>query len=153
MRSATSTKATVGSSSSSSSLRQPVDIEGIPVLFPFKPYPSQIKYMKCVVRALNGGKNALLESPTGTGKTLSLLCSALAWQKKQTGEFSNNGSNHAVIVYASRTHSQLSQVLRELHRTAYGKDTRVALLGSREQLCVHPKLSKLKGGILAHQCG
>ncbi len=153
MRSA-STKAAVESTSSScSSFRQPIDIEGVPVLFPYEAYPSQIKYMQCVIRALDSSKNALLESPTGTGKTLSLLCSALAWQKKQREEFSTNDGNRAVIVYASRTHSQLSQVLRELHHTAYGKDTRVALLGSREQLCVHPKLSKLKGGILAHQCG
>ncbi len=151
MRSASCKAAAIGSSSSS--LRQPVDIEGVPVLFPFEAYPSQIKYMQCVIRALDGRKNALLESPTGTGKTLSLLCSALAWQKKQKEEGCSNDGSSNVIVYASRTHSQLSQVLRELHCTAYDKDTRVALLGSREQLCVHPKLSKLKGGILAHQCG
>lgn len=36
-----------------------------------------------IIRALTNGENALLESPTGSGKSLSLLCSALAWQKTE----------------------------------------------------------------------
>ena len=58
-------------------------IRGIEVEFPKDPYPCQIDYMTKVISALQSGNNALLESPTGTGKTLCLLCSCLAWQNHQ----------------------------------------------------------------------
>ena len=35
--------------------------------------------MENVITALNNKNHGLLESPTGTGKTLCLLCSSLAW--------------------------------------------------------------------------
>ena len=61
-------------------------IGGIPVEFPYQPYGSQLAFMGRVISTLDraqkdGHCHALLESPTGTGKSLSLLCSALAWQK------------------------------------------------------------------------
>ena len=57
-----------------------VIIEGIEVKFPFEPYSAQVKYMEKVIKTLNKKKtHALLESPTGTGKTLSLLCATFAW--------------------------------------------------------------------------
>lgn len=56
-----------------------VMIAGIPVSFPFDPYDVQKAYMEKVIESLQNNMNALLESPTGTGKTLSLLCSSLAW--------------------------------------------------------------------------
>ena len=42
------------------------------------------------------------------------------------------------IVYASRTHSQLTQVIKELKSTSYRP--RLSVLGSRQQLCVNSEV-------------
>lgn len=51
--------------------------------FPHKAYGVQLGFMEKVLKALDNHSNALLEAPTGSGKTLSLLCAALAWQRQQ----------------------------------------------------------------------
>ncbi|WZZ05552.1 hypothetical protein YC2023_091473 [Brassica napus] len=106
--------------------------------------------------------HALLESPTGTGKTLCLLCATLAW-RKSLGSFStrkdrNNDSDpqmsqsggYPTIVYASRTHSQLRQVIKELKRCSYRP--KMLVLGSREQLCVNEEVNSLRGKALSNAC-
>ncbi|KAL8043182.1 hypothetical protein ABFX02_09G102100 [Erythranthe guttata] len=47
--------------------------------FPYKPYSIQLDFMKFLYESLDRGGISLLESPTGTGKTLSMICSALQW--------------------------------------------------------------------------
>ena len=48
--------------------------------FPYDPpYAIQQDFMAAVYRRLQVGGVGLFESPTGTGKTLSLICSALQW--------------------------------------------------------------------------
>lgn len=57
-------------------------ISGFDVEFPHQPYNVQLQFMAKMLEALEQGTNALLEAPTGSGKTLSLLCSSLAWQTR-----------------------------------------------------------------------
>eukprot|EP00918_Siedleckia_nematoides_P011362 GHVU01024947.1.p1 GENE.GHVU01024947.1~~GHVU01024947.1.p1 ORF type:complete len:356 (-),score=78.98 GHVU01024947.1:109-1176(-) len=161
--------------------------DGVEVEFPFEPYPLQKAYILQTIRALKWRDNAILESPTGTGKTLCLLCACLAWQRhvalqgvpvrappsgssSSTGQVSTDAGASAgamskrppKIIYASRTHAQLSHVVAELRKTTYctpatggsgssshtavvhGKPPaglRVVTLGSRDHLCVNPKLT------------
>jgi len=55
---------------------------GLDINFPYEPYGIQKAMMNHVTRALKNRQHSLIESPTGTGKTLVLLCSSLAWQQK-----------------------------------------------------------------------
>lgn len=59
-------------------------------MFPCKAYPSQLAMMNAIVRGLNYKQHCLLESPTGSGKSLALLCSALAWQQSLYGKPPND---------------------------------------------------------------
>ncbi|KAK9066251.1 hypothetical protein SSX86_013572 [Deinandra increscens subsp. villosa] len=140
-------------------------IRGINVEFPFEAYDCQLVYMEKVIQSLQEKSNALLESPTGTGKTLCLLCATLAW-RKSLGSFSTGrragatqsegsssqaeSSNLPTIVYTSRTHSQIRQVVQELKRTVYRP--KMVVLGSREQLCIHPDVSLLHGRTQTNAC-
>ncbi|VDM35832.1 unnamed protein product, partial [Hydatigera taeniaeformis] len=128
-------------------------IQGVSVHFPYKPYGCQLSMLNRVITALNNKQGCLIESPTGTGKTLALLCAALGWLEHQMLE----GSKKVVqdddlddfmegnvqkslpvctcgaadsrqideniriphIIYATRTHKQISQVIRELRKTKY----------------------------------
>ncbi|XP_011100424.1 Fanconi anemia group J protein [Sesamum indicum] len=176
---------------SSNGSRNIIHIGGIPVEFPYQPYGTQLAFMNRLISTLDrsqrdGHCHALLESPTGTGKSLSLLCSALAWQQNQklknvhanlthsstraNPEAVSDPINHGggfipetqpsgnpvtsprvtmnakkekkrlapTIFYSSRTHTQISQVIREYKKTSYRVP--MAVLGSRKHYCTNPYL-------------
>lgn len=51
------------------------------------------------------------------------------------------------IIYCSRTHSQISQFIREIRNTMYGEHIRVVALGSRKNLCSNPVVSSLRSDL------
>ncbi|XP_028662891.2 Fanconi anemia group J protein isoform X1 [Erpetoichthys calabaricus] len=81
-----------GKCAMASSVASEYTIGGIKIVFPCKAYPSQLAMMNSIVRGLNCRQHCLLESPTGSGKSLALLCSALAWQQAQYGKPSEDNS-------------------------------------------------------------
>lgn len=47
--------------------------------FPFTPYAIQDEFMRALYSVIENRKIGIFESPTGTGKTLTLMCSTLKW--------------------------------------------------------------------------
>lgn len=117
----------------------------IKVEFPFDPYESQKQYMEGVLKAMRNQENALMESPTGTGKTLTMLTSTLAWLSQYRIGHKDLSTKPLPtrIIYGSRTHTQLKQVVRELKNTCYRPV--VATLASRDHLCCNTNLKFDKG--------
>ena len=185
-----------------------ITIGGVKIRFPYpKPYPAQTNMMKAMIKALKNQENALLESPTGSGKSMATLCAPLAFLKMEEDKIKaqfieeremiksrleesqsqkidsqETGSPHdhdldieclenklknldfkenelisrlPKIYFATRTHSQVKQIVKELSRTEY-KNTKMTILGSRDQYCVNPDAKIFDGGVnegCRHLCG
>ncbi|XXQ30437.1 Helicase ATP-binding domain-containing protein [Plasmodiophora brassicae] len=52
--------------------------------FPFEPYDVQRQFMSELFDCLETGRLAMFESPTGTGKSMSIICAALHWLTTST---------------------------------------------------------------------
>ncbi|OUC47610.1 DNA repair helicase [Trichinella nativa] len=53
----------------------------------FKPYSVQLSFMRKLFETLELNKIGIFESPTGTGKSLSLLCGSLTWLKRRRNNY------------------------------------------------------------------
>ena len=83
-----------------------VVIEGLEMHFPYRNcYDAMQVYMSRIIKTLRRGHNALLESPTGTGKTAAILIAALAWIKAN-----RTRDTPYQLIYTFRTISQGEQV-------------------------------------------
>lgn len=127
-----------------------VKINGIPIEMPFEPYPAQIMTMTKMLLCLTTNASGLVESPTGTGKSLSIICAVLGYcehlrrglgdvQAKRGGKETEETRELPKIIICSRTHKQLDQLVDQLRKTQYRP--RMSILASRAQYCISPKLA------------
>ncbi|XP_071519402.1 ATP-dependent DNA helicase DDX11 isoform X2 [Panulirus ornatus] len=89
-------------------------------------------------------------SSTGGGEMLSpdelmLLLDDYDSDEEEGSKYENEEEDDGClkIYYCSRTHSQLSQFIREVQKTIFGDDVRVISLASRQNLCVNEVIKKL----------
>ena len=92
----------------------------INIKFPFEPYNEQIKYIQSIIDTLKNKEKTALESPTGTGKTS--------------------------IIFTTRTHEEINNIINELWTTCYRP--RTCILGSRDLYCINYKNSKFQNTTL-----
>ena len=119
-----------------------VNIDDLDVFFPFEyMYTEQYEYMLSIKKTLDQKGHALLEMPTGTGKTVCLISviTAYQYQYPQTGK----------LIYCTRTVQEMTKCMEEIKRViAYrvqcvGPDGGKVLgvcLSSRRNMCVHPRV-------------
>ena len=119
-------------------------VEDLDVVFPFpRIYPEQYQYMLELKRSLDARGHSMLEMPTGTGKTITLLSLITSYQLAHP--------NMGKLIYCTRTIPEMEKVLEELkvleaHRDElFGamrpKKLLAVGLSSRRNLCVHERVS------------
>lgn len=128
----------------------PPDLQLQPPPFP-SPFPSHSSPQKShslsvFPGTLDAGGHCVLEMPSGTGKTISLLSLIVAYQQYYPEK--------RKLVYCSRTMSEIEKALAELkalmkYRTeqlGYEEEFRGLGLTSRKNLCLHPSVKREKSG-------
>eukprot|EP00924_Labyrinthula_sp_SR-Ha-C_P007404 snap_masked-scaffold_24-processed-gene-2.34-mRNA-1 protein AED:0.02 eAED:0.02 QI:0/-1/0/1/-1/1/1/0/767 len=131
-----------------------LDIDGMPVYFPYeKTYPEQLEYMTYLKSSLDSKGHCMLEMPTGTGKTISLLSLICSYQKANPSA--------GKLIYCTRTVPEMKHTINELKRVVkyigsfendeemkFDGETRKArnilgiCLSARRNMCLHKKVIK-----------
>lgn len=135
-------------------------IDDLPIIFPYdRIYPEQYMYMCDLKRTLDATGHCVLEMPSGTGKTVSLLSLIVSYQQFYPTK--------RKLIYCSRTVPEIEKALAELkrlieYRIKYAENEESAAkernfmglgLTSRKNLCIHPDVSKeKKGNVVDARC-
>ncbi|KAF7993114.1 hypothetical protein HCN44_005895 [Aphidius gifuensis] len=125
-----------------------ISVDGLIVYFPYDYiYPEQYAYMLELKRGLDARGHCLLEMPSGTGKTITLLSLIVAYMLEHPLQVTK-------LIYCSRTVPEIEKVLEELktlmnyyESQTNNKPKIVGLvLSSRKNMCIHPEVSKEREG-------
>ncbi|KZC07639.1 TFIIH basal transcription factor complex helicase XPD subunit [Dufourea novaeangliae] len=98
-------------------------------------------------RGLDAKGHCLLEMPSGTGKTITLLSLIVAYMLEHP-------LNITKLIYCSRTVPEIEKVIEELKKLMeyYEKETETKpkivglVLSSRKNMCIHPEVSREREG-------
>ncbi|XP_043252831.1 general transcription and DNA repair factor IIH helicase subunit XPD [Colletes gigas] len=125
-----------------------ISVDGLLVYFPYDYiYPEQYAYMLELKRGLDAKGHSLLEMPSGTGKTITLLSLIVAYMLE-------NPLDITKLIYCSRTVPEIEKVIEELKKLIdyYEKETESKpklvglVLSSRKNMCIHPEVSREREG-------
>jgi len=121
------------------------NLDGLDVYFPYDYlYEEQYNYMLNLKKAIDQKGHALLEMPTGTGKTVCLVSLITSYQL----QYPHTGK----LIYCTRTVPEMVKCMEEIKRVM---EYRVKLLGpqgdknvlalclsSRRNMCIHPRINE-----------
>ncbi|XP_034111611.1 general transcription and DNA repair factor IIH helicase subunit XPD [Drosophila albomicans] len=125
-----------------------LSVDGLLVYFPYEYiYPEQYAYMLELKRSLDAKGHCLLEMPSGTGKTATLLSLIVAYMVEYPDRIRK-------LIYCSRTVPEIEKVIAELQNLMvyYERHSSVQpemtglVLSSRKNMCIHPEVSKEREG-------
>ena len=94
--------------------------------------PNQREFIELVAEAVRNGENAIIEAPTGFGKTVSVLAGILPFAKEEGYK----------VLYLARTHRQMDRVIEELKAISGKSPVSGVELRSRKELCLHNYLTQ-----------
>ena len=103
--------------------------------YPYRPYQEQ--FVSEAKDALASGKHIVIESGTGTGKTICSLVAALDLAKESGRK----------VVYLNRTNSQSDQVMQELRTLAKRRKVIGLPLTGRAKSCLFMREAEMSGNV------
>ena len=124
-------------------------VEDVKVVFPYDYiYPEQLEYMTELKRGLDKRGHIVLEMPSGTGKTISLLSLLVGYVQHAS---TTGGNTKIKIVYCTRTIVEMTKTMEELRRLVErwemeGEPLKPLLgicLSARKNMCVEERVATL----------